>query len=379
VSATRHGMILAVGPSGGGVADVFSGSLDILHHSGRHVVGDRLPEAGSSAVVGLKAFYRYRRALRAARWVHVEFGSNDLAVFWFACLATAVRSDVVIVVHDPSVIAHAPAAGLIARRGRWRMRVAYRVLSPLFDRAATRFLVRHAGAVVVLGAAASVELRQRTTRPVIVAPHGGRPSEVRRDPPSRCDYALFAGYLGPSKGLELLISAWSSIGDAGLRLVIVGGVGEAHASWVEGLRDRSGSFPSPPEWIGHVESESEFQEWFDRAAIVVLPYQKSSPASGILVRAMFAGRCIVATRVEAVVDVLEDGISGVLVNAGDADALAGHLAALAANGAERDRLGAGAELRAAELFGWGRFMDALERGYDAASTTTGRSLRRKGG
>jgi glycosyltransferase involved in cell wall biosynthesis len=367
-SAASNGVILAIGPSAGGVGDVFVGSLDALRVSGRRVIADRLAESGSSTLVALKALYRHRHALQAAETVHVEFGSNDLAVFWFAFFATAVRSDIVIVVHDPPKIAHAPGAGILVRSGRWRTRLSYRVLSPLLDRVAIRLLMRRAGAVVVFSVAASVEMRRSTTRPVVAAPHGGRSSEKRRRPPSCCDYVLFAGYLGPRKGLELLIAAWSLVGDVGLRLAIVGGVGVGDASWLAELRSRSASLSRPPQWIGHVESEDDFQRWLDGAAVVVLPYEKSSPASGILVRAMFAGRCIVATRVDAVVDVIEDGISGILLDVGDEAALADRLAAVALDGAQRDRLGAGAELRAAQIFGWDRLMTALEQAYDAAKT-----------
>jgi len=64
----------------------------------------------------------------------------------------------------------------------------------------------------------------------------------------------------------------------------------------------------------------------------------------VLLEAMAAGRAIVASRISAIPEVVEDGVTGLLVSPGDSDALAEALLALRRDGVRRERLGAaGAE------------------------------------
>jgi glycosyltransferase involved in cell wall biosynthesis len=365
--------LLCVGPAQGGVGDAFAGTLKALGDSGRTVVGEQLPDRESPWRVAREAAKRHWRLLKQADTVHVEFGSNDIAAFWFAVIATLTRRDAVVVVHDPHIVAHAPGAGLIAKRKRWRSTFAYRVLSPLIDRAAVATVLRRAGTIVVLGPSAVASLSTRTTRPVVSVPLAAEPNRTVRQVPSDCRYFLFAGYLGPHKGIESLIDAWGKIGCTDLRLVIVGGVGPGNLDWAEAVRARGSVLASPPEWIGHVKSEADFQGWIEAAAAVVLPYERSSPASGILVRAMLAGRCVIATRVEAVTDAVEDGVSGWVVDVGDTDGLAARLMDAAEDGAKRDRLGAAAQSSAERIFGWDRFLSGIAEAYALANSATTRA------
>ena len=358
--------VLAVGPAQGGVGDVFVGTINALRRNGRTVVDVQLLDQENPSRVALGAARKHWRLMKRADAVHVEFGSNDVAAFWFAFIATLVRPDVVVVIHDPHVVAHVPGAGFIAKQSRWRSAFAYRVLSPLVDRPAVAILLRRAGAIVVLGPTAQARLSARTNTPVISVPLPAAPDQTIRKAPSDCHYVLFAGYFGPHKGIESLIDAWARVGRTELRLMMVGGVGETNSEWAEALKARASGLASSPEWIGHVESESEFQGWFDAAAVVVLPYERSSPASGILVRAMLAGRCVIATRVEAVTDAVEDDVSGWLVDIGDVDGLAARLKQASDVGAERDRLGEGARARAEHIFSWDRFDSGMREAYTLA-------------
>lgn len=361
--------VLAVGPRSGGVGDVFSGSVRALRTHG-FVVTDRRPrEAGSAAWAALQLLWNCRGAIRFADTVHVEYGSNDLAVFWFGVLVSGIRPDVVFVIHDPAKIAHAPGAGLIARTGRWRLRIAYRILSPALDRLLVRSTRLRAGVLVVLGPQARDALAKTTPRPVLYAPHGLDEAVGTETPapPSACHDVLFAGYLGLGKGVDILIEAWSSLQDIPLTLTIAGTVGGTPASWMATLREAGARLANPPRWVGAVDDEEEFDALFQRAAIVVLPYRTSSPASGILVRAMAAGRCIVASRVEATVLAVEDGISGVLVEPSDAHALAKAIRTLASDPGRRDDLGQAAALRAQDRFGWDKFVATLQRAYAQAA------------
>jgi glycosyltransferase involved in cell wall biosynthesis len=361
--------VLAVGPAHGGVGDAFSQSVAALRRRGWRVIEVRPSDRGSAALGALRALWRHRNALRSADAVHGEFGSNNLEVFWFVLLAALLRRGTVIVAHDPQQIVRSPGAGLISRTGTWRLRLAYRVLSPILDGALIGIAMRRAGAVVVLGKTGGTGgARQTRIRgPILCAPHPRLEPVGEAPAPSKCDYALFAGFLGPHKGLDVLLEAWAQMREHSLRLLIAGDSGRDQADWIAALRERSTQLRQVPEWLGAIDSERDFQQLIDRAAIIVLPYRTSSPASGILVRAMGSGRCVVGTSVPAMTNAVEHERSGIVVPVDDVAALAQQLSRLAGDGSERDRLGAAAAERATKLFDEDEFVDAIERAYRVAS------------
>lgn len=77
----------------------------------------------------------------------------------------------------------------------------------------------------------------------------------------------------------------------------------------------------------------------------VLP-SRGDAVPHVILEAMASGLPIVATRVGAIPDLIEDGVNGLLVNPGDATALGDALAILAADAPLRARLGAAGRERA---------------------------------
>ena len=277
------------------------------------------------------------------------------------------RRDCVLVAHDVPKLALAPGAAVIGRSSRLRTIVAHRVLAPLLDPLIRRHVRRHAGAWVVFGSAARDSLLGEVRAPVSVARHGALRRSADCCAPSRGEHVLFAGFLGPSKGLDTLIDCWRRVGTGtSLPLKIAGDTPAAFAPLVEALREQGDRLPNPPQWLGAVADEDEFQRLFARAALVVLPYRQSSAASGILVRAMVEGRCVVATRVPAMVDAIAPDRNGVLVEPGDAEALSNAVERLLGAPAERDELGAAAAATARELFSWRGYVEGVEAAYASA-------------
>jgi len=372
-----------VGPDRGGVAYSFSRAVEALRAEGWNVVVERPAEQPSAARSAVRSVIRRRRELRRADVVHVEFGSNDRVVFLFAVLAALARADVTLVAHDYPKPAHAPAAGLLRLDRRWRVILAHRVLSPLLDGLLIGALFRRAGAIAVFSEQAREGWRRRVPRtPAVAIPHGDIVPIPGAAPPSAGSSVLFAGYIGPSKGVDILVEAWQRIdGEHGLPLVIAGRSPATADAWTAPLRSRTERWNPPAQWVGHVESEREFQALFARAAIVVLPYRSSSPASGILVRAMMQGRAIVATAVPAVLNHVRDGVDGIIVAPGDVDALARALSQLLGDGPRRDELGAAAERRARAQFSWKAQAAGLASAYGYAhsrvrpASTTSRWVR----
>lgn len=82
-----------------------------------------------------------------------------------------------------------------------------------------------------------------------------------------------------------------------------------------------------------------------------------------VLEAMAAGLPIVASAVGGIPELVEDGVSGLLVEAGDVDALAAALRRVLGDTELRERLGAAARARAEERFDLPRFRDAHVRLY----------------
>jgi glycosyltransferase involved in cell wall biosynthesis len=357
--------ILAVGPADGGVGHVFGRVVRGLRDQGHGVTTIALPGYRKvPAASGIAKLVSARHALRQASTVHIEFGSNDLETFWFALIAVLMRRDCVVVAHDHPKLILAPAAGLVPVSSRLLSVLAYRVLSPILDALLVRVLLRRAGVVVVFGEAACRGWRNSGARNVMVIAHGGEPATSGAPPPSQGQSVLLAGFLGPSKGIDTLLEAWAMIGDrTPLPLIFAG---QPHEPWFSETIARFQGVANLPRVLGPIADDREFQTLIGSAAMVVLPYRYSSPASGVLVRALSAGRPVVATPVPAVRGTIRDGENGVLVPIGDAEALAEAVMTLCDSPAYRDKLGAAAAETAARLFSWRAHLDGLELAYRAA-------------
>lgn len=359
--------VLAIGAGRGGVADVFARVTRELRERGHTMTVWPAPVGGAPGAAGLLMAWRGRRELRGAELVHLEFGANDTGVFWLALAATCLRRDCVVVAHDYPELAHAPAAGLLPTRPRLAGALARRLLSPLLDGVLTRLIIRRAGVLVSFGPLAVQGLRGRGGREVVEVRHGGDPPSGPALAPSRGEHILFAGFIGPGKGVDVLLAAWQQVGaELGLPLVLAGAAESPNDRWFDELMRAGDAGPNPPRRLGHVAGEAGFQALIERAALVVLPYRRSNPASGILVRAMHAGRAVLATPVPATHGVIESGVNGVLVPAGDAQALAKALVELAGDPELRDRLGRAAAVTAAREFTWARHAEGLEGAYARA-------------
>ncbi len=100
----------------------------------------------------------------------------------------------------------------------------------------------------------------------------------------------------------------------------------------------------------------EIRDWLARADIFI----HTSRWEGfglVLLEAMLASLPIVATRVSAIPEIVVDGETGLLAEAGDVDALAAHLGRLLANEPERVALGRAGEQRARDEFSVARMAD----------------------
>jgi glycosyltransferase involved in cell wall biosynthesis len=166
---------------------------------------------------------------------------------------------------------------------------------------------------------------------------------------------LYAGKLSPGKGTPVLVAALPEIRHA------VPGVRFAFAGKGELVP------PAAPDVhaLGSIAQPDLFA-LYAGADLVVVPSVWPEPLSRVVLEAMQFGRPIVATRVGGTPEAVEDGVTGLLVERGDATALARAITELRRDPERRAKMGAAARARAGDVFREDRIVDALLDTYRAA-------------
>jgi glycosyltransferase involved in cell wall biosynthesis len=177
---------------------------------------------------------------------------------------------------------------------------------------------------------------------------------------------VFVGHAIESKGVADLVSACASPAcpDVDLRVV-----GPCEAAYEPELR-RMAAQRSGGDWLTlsgrlpHGEALSAMAS----AHVVALP-SASEGFPNVVVEAMALGRCVLATPVGAIPEMLADGACGVLTPIGDVDALARAIAALDADRARLAALAAAARGRAATCYDGPQVLDRLVQLWREATAT----------
>lgn len=172
-------------------------------------------------------------------------------------------------------------------------------------------------------------------------PRGPRPDDGR---------VVTVGRLIADKGMDVVIAACAR---AARPLTIVGEGPERAA-----LETRARALAADVRFAGHVSRE-ELAAIYAGAGAVVLAARRGEGLPNVLLEGMAHGRPVVATACAGTRDLVVDGENGVIVPAGDAEALASVLARLAGDAPWRERLGDRARATA-ERFEWSRVQPRLE-------------------
>jgi glycosyltransferase involved in cell wall biosynthesis len=162
--------------------------------------------------------------------------------------------------------------------------------------------------------------------------------------------AVYTGRLLKGKGLEGLLDALEAVptGDEGLRLALVGAGEGQSLSVEEALRRRASEtgLAGRVTFAGRVEA---VEDWLRAADFFVFP--SLFEGLGIsLVEAAACGLPAIGSRTGGIVDVIENGRSGLLVSPGEVGELAAALRALAIDAGRRSELGLRARAVARERF-----------------------------
>ena len=206
-------------------------------------------------------------------------------------------------------------------------------------------LLRRASAVICVSETVAAALRSAGVD-VVVIPNGVRvPAEVgaSAEPPE----VLYVGRLSPEKNVDTLVEA---VGDLNL---VVAGDGP--------LRERV------PNALGAVP-HAEVERLLERASVVVAPCEREGFGLAAA-EAMAFGRPVVAAAGGALLELVADGETGLLVQPRDAAALREAVERLLGDRELRERLGRAARERARERFGWDgvieRTLEVYRRAVDA--------------
>jgi glycosyltransferase involved in cell wall biosynthesis len=155
--------------------------------------------------------------------------------------------------------------------------------------------------------------------------------------------AYLGGFANPAKGGEVLIAALELALKEGAPIeVTLAGPGEPPPAARALIEAR-------PEvrWRGWLDREAK--DGLLREARVFVMSSRSEGLPMALLEAMAYGMAVVATAVGGIPEVVEDGVDGVLVEAGDAEELAEAIADLATDSGLRKRLARAARARAERL------------------------------
>jgi L-malate glycosyltransferase len=184
----------------------------------------------------------------------------------------------------------------------------------------------------------------------------------RLRPPELRDARLVIGVvcvLRPEKALHLLLEAFASIRDAaqGLALLIVGSGSEEQS-----LRELSDRLGLAGQCVFQ-PATSDVATWLRAIDIFVLP-TRSEALSNSIMEAMASLCCVVASRVGGNPELVEDGITGLLFESGDANALAEQLRRLIQQPQLREELAAAGAEKISTRFSIRNSVNQMQEIYD---------------
>ena len=165
-------------------------------------------------------------------------------------------------------------------------------------------------------------------RPVALIPHGPyhhyhvvSNEKNLREVPTSCCNLLFFGVIRPYKGLEDLITAFTTLTEDVIDTYRLTIVGETWEGWeIPKYLIEQSKYRSHITFVNRYVSDEEVIHFFANADVVVLPYHRSS-TSGPLHIAMSCGLPVIVTRVGGLVEAVQEYEGAILVPPQDTRAL----------------------------------------------------------
>jgi glycosyltransferase involved in cell wall biosynthesis len=167
------------------------------------------------------------------------------------------------------------------------------------------------------------------------------------------------GRLSPEKGFDLLISAIDVLKQKGLKTqLLIAGSGDIQPQ-LQCLIEQLG-LSDQVRLLGHV---SDPRQLYEAADLVVLSSHREG-LPNVLLEAMALEVPVVATRVNGVPRLVQDGVNGLLVSPGSVDELASAIGRLAGNLHDRQHLAIAGRETVVKKFSFAARMDKIRAIYD---------------
>lgn len=270
------------------------------------------------------------------------------------------------------------SSGLAARLAGvphvWHIRDSFHEFPALW-RFYSRYVLATSRRVIAVSAAMAAQFGGDPR--VTVIPNGVAPSELPRPDAAEVDAfrrrhrlegALVVGCVGRiklvRKGQERLLAAAALLRQRGHRprFLFVGAPyrgNEAHLASLEELRDRL-DLRDEVVFVGELDDPRRAYAVMD---VFVLPSAQPEPFAGVVLEAMAMSLPVVATRCGGSAEQIVDGVTGVLVDPADPEALAGGIEPLLRDESLRRRMGAAGLERVARCFSPGRMAERIQGVY----------------
>src|SRR5437016_4741263 len=230
-------------------------------------------------------------------------------------------------------------AGLLLRGLGWPLKLVFTSAAQRHHKLLTRWLIRQMDAVIATSELSASFLKREAT----VVMHG---VDTERYAPPADRAAAFAeaklpgryaigcfGRVRAQKGTDVFVDAMCRLLPRypDFSAVVVGAITPEQIGLANGLRQRieAAGLRSRIVITGELPTE-DVQRWYQR--LTIYAFTSRNEGFGLtLIEAMAAGSALVAARAGAAELVVEDGVTGVLIPTGDADALAAAIEPLMRN------------------------------------------------
>ena len=171
--------------------------------------------------------------------------------------------------------------------------------------------------------------------------------------------------LTPWKGHQTLLNAFSQVllQEPAARLLVIGDTGFWESDYKDALRRQAEELGCAEaiRWLGFREDIPELLALTD---VVVLP-SRDEPFGIVLVEAMAAEKPVIATRTAGPLEIVEAGVTGLLVEHGNEGELAEAIVELLRDPQRARAMGEAGRKRAVEMFDISRLIDQLYGVYEA--------------
>jgi glycosyltransferase involved in cell wall biosynthesis len=174
---------------------------------------------------------------------------------------------------------------------------------------------------------------------------GGSHARAGQRNPSETVLAV-VGRLTPWKGQDVFLRAVAQTAVRPAHVYLVGGTFFGEEPFRDELERLAAELDLPVTFTGHVDDPEAFMR---RADVLVHCSVIAEPFGQVVVQGMRAGCAVIASRPGGTTEIIEPGVTGLLVDAGDQHQLTTALDTLIGDPALRERLAAQGRLRAARF------------------------------